>query len=202
MRIAVGKSEQNEVLELYLYRNEYQLATHDVLYSDGEQYKPLRLAFNALGKKLEAVKQVLMLGGGLASGARILARKGYFPSITLVEHDSVIMEWALATMPDTRKVKIKPACETAEQYIETHANEKYDMLVCDIFNGREVPDFVTTASFLQKCRKNINPGGYFILNYIVNDKEEWNKTTGILNGVFPGCNITTDGVNRIVIAKV
>lgn len=193
---------QNEVLELYLYQNQYQLATPDALYSDGKKYRPLRLAFNALGKSLGRVKEVLMLGGGLASGARILAQKGYFPSITLVEHDSVIIDWAIATMPGDKKIKLKAQCEPAEVYVEEHVNEKYDMLVCDIFNGRQVPGFVTTTPFLQKCRRNINPGGHFILNYIVNKDAEWREAMYNINTVFPQQVVLSDGINKVVIATV
>lgn len=202
VRIARSTSKQNEVLELYLYRNEYQLATKDALYSDGKKYKPLRMAFNALGKRLGQVKNVLMLGGGLASGAQILAQKGYFPRITLVEHDSVIIEWAMALLPDSRKVKVVPQCEPAELFVEKDEDAKYDMLVCDIFNSRVVPEFVTSHAFLQKCRRKINNGGHFVLNYIVNKDDQWQKASKAIDSVFPDNTILSDGINKVVIARV
>lgn len=185
-----------------MYRNEYQLATQDALYSDGKKYKPLRMAFNALGKKLGHVKNVLMLGGGLASGAQILAKKGYFPRITLVEHDAVIIEWAIALMPDNRRVKVVPRCEAAELFVDKDEDVKYDMLVCDIFNSRVVPEFVTSVSFLEKCRRKINNGGHFVLNYIVNKEDQWQNASKTIDAVFPDNTVLSDGINKVVIARV
>ena len=53
----------------------------------------------------------------------------------------------------------------AEQYIlETF--ERFDIIICDIFDGLNVPKFVLDNSFLSNCYWKLNKNGYFIINTI------------------------------------
>jgi len=201
VRIAKAATPHNSVLELCLSNGQFQLATHDALYSDGDRYRPLTIAFNHLGAALYNVKRVLVLGTGLGSAAQILYAKGYKPSYTFVEYDNTILQWAMQTLPADVVAKSIPICADALLFINDYKQE-HDILVVDIFNSRVVPAFVTTEDFLKKCRRCIKPGGHFVLNYIVLNNTDWTTVEQNIKSVFPNLTILENGINRIMIATV
>lgn len=193
-----SKGKENPFLELLYYRGQYQLATKDALYSDGDRYTPLKIAFKHIGTGLNNISNVLVLGTGLASAVHILSKKGYSPAYTLVEHDSLILQWALELLPEDSNVT--SVCADAQKYMTDH-NTQYDMVIVDIFNSRNVPEFVTTHQFMTQCRNCINKEGYFVFNYIIQNMEDWQPIDTILREVFPQCYYIDDGINRIVVAR-
>ena len=201
LRLESTSSTENPLLELFLYRGQYQLATQDALYSDGRRYRPMLVAFEALKQKLKDVKNVLVLGTGLGSAVHILAAKGYHPSYTLVEHDDLILEWCIEHLPGDEVKRVWPVCADAQSHM-AHNDMKYDLVIADIFKSRVVPAFVTTEAFLTQCRRSVNPGGYIVINYMVNNDKEWRAAIAAINAVFPGNRVINHGVNRIVIATV
>ena len=96
---------------------------------------------------------------------------------------------------------IMPVCNDAKDFVVT-SNEKYDLVIIDIFSGRVVPGFVTSIDFLAQCRKRIAPGGYVVLNYIINKKEAWEQARANVAQVFPGSKVIDLGLNRVLIATV
>ncbi|OSZ81838.1 hypothetical protein CAP35_00795 [Chitinophagaceae bacterium IBVUCB1] len=199
VKLAAAASPQNAVLELCYYKGQYQLATYDALYSDGNRYRPLRLAVNYLQKRKAQPQTVLVLGTGLGSIVRIMHQHGYQSSFVLVEHDATILQWAADTLPDALLERITPVHEDAQKFIASDTG-KYDWVVVDIFNSRVVPDFVTAEPFLLTCKRALNNKGYFILNYIVINKDAWQKTRHLLEKTFSKIEVLEDGMNRIVIA--
>lgn len=197
IRRETGK--HNPLLELFYYRGRYQLATLDALYSDGNRYRPMRLAFDNIGDGMAKVKNVLVLGTGLGSAVQVMADKGYSPHFTLVEYDDTVLKWAMELMPPY-KGGITPVIAEAKQYMQQNT-ATYDMVIVDIFSGRIAPSFVTSNEFLTNCRRSINPGGYMVLNYIIQRNEDWLRIDKIIRTVFPVCFCIDDGINRIVIAR-
>jgi predicted membrane-bound spermidine synthase len=202
IRVAKISTSINKTIELLLYHNRFQLATDDALYSDGDRYRPLLMAFDTIGKELGSISNVLMLGGGLCSGAHILAKRGYYPEILMVEHDDAVIQWAIAIAAMNKKIRLKSKCIDAQEFVKQHSGVQYNLLICDIFNSRVVPEFVTTAIFLEHCKLLLAPGGYFVLNYIVNKQPEWEAFQQTLNSTFPQCRILSNSINKIVVAKV
>lgn len=188
-------------MELCLSNGQFQLATHDALYSDGDRYRPLTIAFNHLGAALYNVKDVLVLGTGLGSAAQILYAKGLKPAYTFVEYDETILQWAMQILHADIVTKSDAVCADALLFMNDH-QQAHDMLVADIFNSRVVPAFVTTEDFLKKCRQCIKPGGHFVLNYIVLNNTDWDSVSTTIKSVFPNLTILENGINRIIVATV
>lgn len=201
MQVAKAATPQNEVLDLLYYCNRFQLSTHDAMYSDGDKYRPLMIAFTHIGSALADMKDVLVLGTGLGSAANILYNKGYKPQYTFVEYDSTILQWAMKVLPKEVSDKSNPIHMDAAVYIET-CGKQYNLLITDIFNSRVVPAFVTTEKFLKQCRRCIMPGGYFVLNYIVLQNTDWQAAEQVIRSVFPNITVLQNGINRIVVARV
>jgi spermidine synthase len=66
----------------------------------------------------------------------------------------------------------------AEKYIK-ETDMKFDIIICDIFNGSRVPDFVLGDDFIFNCKRILNENGCFIINTINVDKnllkEKYNR---------------------------
>jgi spermidine synthase len=159
------------------------------------------LAFDHLKKRFRRTNDVLILGTGLGSAVHILYNKGFKPNYTLVEHDEKIIEWADALLPEDIKSSVIKVCEDADTFMKG-CKSQYDLIVADVFNSRDVPEFVTSQSYLQHCRRCIRPGGAFVLNYIVVNENTWRRAEQQVLNIFPACEILHNGINRILIATV
>jgi spermidine synthase len=95
MPLRRGKGADNNYLELTLYKNQLQLGTKDVLYSDGDRYIPAVAAVKHMDDFLPHIRTVLVLGAGLCSIVQVMRRKKANPHFTLVEKDKVVLEWAM-----------------------------------------------------------------------------------------------------------
>ena len=188
----------NAYLEIFLYRNQLQLAAINALYSDGDRYLPAVAALDSLKSFLPSVNNVLILGAGLGSMIRAMRKKGCYPGFTLVDIDKKVLEWAIEFLDDERVSSIEPKCMDAQLFMVENTT-KYDLVFIDIFNGRVVPPFVSTTVFLQQCRDSVKEGGHLAFNYIINDDHEWEKVRNICTLLFPGHKILSYGINRIIV---
>lgn len=194
-----GSGTHNPVLELFLYHNDFQLATEDAVYSDGVRYRPLTLAFALPDRsEIKGLRDVLILGTGLGSAVQILHAKGANPRYTLVDNDEVILNLA---KPLLKSHNITYVCADAGQFIIKDSG-RYDMLVVDIFRNRSVPSEFTTVHFFGLCHKKLRPGGYFVFNYIAERQPEWDDALNNLRLVFGNVKVINEGINRITVAKV
>lgn len=194
-------SDLNPVLDLLYYRGHWQLATADALYSDGIHYRPLVTAFKAIKPFLPQIKNVLVLGTGLASAVQILNAQGFHPAFTLVELDSKVLELAMEFMPARAAPDIRPVCVDAEQFVRNH-QVKYDLLIVDVFNGRDVPEFVLGPEFIRNCAACLAPKGILLLNYMVNSVKDEGKAKAALGAAFKNIRELSLGINRVYIATV
>lgn len=201
VRFKQARGMNDIMIGLFLFRNEWQLATTDALYSDGLRYKPLLTAFKELTDKLPFIRSVLVLGAGIGSAVMILDKKGLDPSITMIDHDAVSLQWALELFGEETLRRITPVCADAKEYVQ-NSTLQYDLVIVDIFNGREVPAFVFEEDFLINCRKCLNNGGAFVMNYIENTKGDWRKVNEKISAVFPANKVRQFDINYIVVATV
>lgn len=198
MPVRRGAGADNAYLEITLYKNQLQLGTRDVLYSDGDRYTPAVAAVKHLHDFLPGIRSVLVLGAGLCSIVQVMRKKKVSPHFTLVEKDKVVLEWAMELLEPNGPDKILPVCADAAAFMQA-TDTQYDFLFLDIFKGRTVPSFVYTADFLTRCSTCLAPGGHIAFNYIVNSKEEWEQVQNTFTSVFAENKIVTSGVNRILI---
>lgn len=199
--VANSTGSQNKFLEFILYRNQWQLATEDALYSDGDRYQPYRIAFKHVPKtRLSKVSDCLILGTGLGSIVQILhGRYKCNARFSLVEYDEKILQWALESLSAQGINQLEPYCDNAADFVKTH-QKKYDMICIDIFSGREVPSIFTEAEFLMQSRQLLKPGGIWVMNYIVNDEKETIDFLRNATKIFPSVSVIEKEQNRILIA--
>jgi 16S rRNA G1207 methylase RsmC len=199
--VANSAGSQNKFLEFILYRNQWQLATEDALYSDGDRYQPYRIAFkNIPRQRLETVSNCLILGTGLGSIVQILWGKYKCDAhFSLVEYDEKILQWAVESLTAKGITKIEPYCDNAADFVKHH-EQQYDMICIDIFSGREVPSIFTEREFLGQSKKLLKPGGIWIMNYIINDVKETMDYLRNVKEIFPDVEVIEKEQNRILIA--
>lgn len=193
-----SSSTYNDVLELFIYKGQFQLATKDAVYSDGVRYKPMKMAFKNLKKDIGNYKEVLLLGGGLCSAKQILDSKGVVANYTVVEIDNTIITHAKELFVEDDRVAY--ICNDAKEYIKTNSRQ-YDLIVVDIFDSRVPAEFVTAELFLVHCRKALRNGGCLVLNYIINGYPLWEDALEQFSTVFPNNTVLKYDINRIIIAK-
>lgn len=200
--IASSSGTQNQFLEFILYRNQWQLATEEALYSDGNRYQPFRVAFKNIPKqKLQTISECLVLGTGLGSIVQILWEKYHCnPKFSLVEYDEQIMKWALENLSAMGIKNLQPYCENAAEFVK-HDKGKYDLLCVDLFKGREVPSLFTEKEFLNDSKKLLKPGGTWIMNYIINNEAEMLQFISNVRSIFSNVEIIEKEQNRILIAS-
>ena len=189
------------MLELFLFKGQYQLCTPDAIYSDGDRYRPLVLAFKQLKAKLPEIKKVLVLGGGLGSAVQVLDSFGFRPSCTLIDCDRIVLDWSVELMRPHLRPRVTVVCKDAEEYVDKET-ELYDLVIVDVFTGRIVPGFVTSQKFLENCRRRLLPGGHIVINYIINSKQDWTSAAQNIDAVFPNNKKPEHGINEVIIAPV
>lgn len=200
VRIKTTSGSGNAVLELFLYRNQWQLGTEDALYSDGDRYRPLIAAYNELPDVLPRVKDVLVLGGGLGSALYLLKKKDLYPDVVFVEKDGVILKMALELLPQDLRDGLLPICADARSFMD--ANEKsFDLIIVDVFEGRRVPGFVMEKEFLQQCAQKIRTNGALVLNYMILDEAAWKRDLAVFTSVFSHHKVIDLGLNRVLIVR-
>jgi len=196
--IMVNKLEGALSVQLYLSRNQFQLATNDAIYSDGDRYSPAIAIANNLKVFLPTVKNVLMLGSGLGSMVQVMHKRGLHPLFTLVEKDNVVLQLSMEIFGTKHFTGIAPVCNDALPFMEQNM-EKYDLIFVDIFDSRIVPAFVTTELFLNLCHKNLKPDGRLAINYMINYKPEWKIVKQLFTRIFVNHKELNLGRNRIFI---
>jgi spermidine synthase len=202
--VSVRKSSNalNPVLELFYYRRRYILATKDAVYSDGTEYRPLVKAFDApvLKPHLGQLKNVLVLGTGLASAVHILYARHHRPHMTLVEIDAAVLEWAREFLPAEARAHVRAEHADAFAFIAADANT-YDLIIVDIFIGRTVPEKATDPIFLEQCKARLNSEGFLILNYMEARADKPGKAKAALEAAFDTVTEISFGINKVYIAQ-
>lgn len=191
--------------EIYLYRyfGRWQLATNNVLYSDGNNYVPLRVAFNTLKKNAFKVQNMLVLGSGIGSILDILHTKKISIHSTLVEIEHEIIHIAKQLFKPDFYPHYQWVCQDAQNFILQNNKKTYDLIVIDLFIDNIVPAFISNEDFIFSCSQLLsnNADSVCVLNYIINQPEEWNKVLAILNKFFIVEKIIKIGLNRILILR-
>ncbi len=145
---------------------------------------------------------MLILGAGLGSAVSVLDKKHRArPQITLVDLDEEILSLAAEILAeDGHADHVELICEDAADYV-TREDRTFDCLVIDIFRGRVVPPFAVGLPFLKQCLFLLRPHGNMVMNFIINQPEEWVRLEETLGVVVPGYKVLAHGINRIVVWK-
>lgn len=111
------------------------------------------------------IKNILVFG--VAGGTVIHLLHKRFPAarITGVDIDTVMIDigkryFGLDTIPVLRLVR-----DDAKHFVRRPA-QRFDLIIVDVFFGREIPAFVERSIFLRCLRYMLNNGGTVVINYL------------------------------------
>lgn len=201
VRIATAEGKTTPVLALYRFAGRWQLGSATALYSDGAAYRPLTTAFAYLKPELARVQSLLTLGAGLGSAVDVLHKMGVHPKATLIDIDPQVIQWGQELQQHELKKSATWIEADVEQFAASHT-QVYDLIVLDIFQDRIVPHFVTSPLFLAQCQKLMaDKKSILVLNYIVNNSENWELAQSEIKRIFTIEHIISIGINRILILR-
>ena len=195
LRVWKGSGANHTALELFISRGRWQLTTSDAIYSDGIRYRPLVLAFRSLRHRLPAINRVLVLSSGIGSAVQIFEHLGFRPQFTLVDHDEVILRLAEEILG--RDERIKTVCCDAASFVENN-QERFDLVVIDIFESREVPAFVSSEAFIRQCRQRLSAGGSIVVNFMINNERDRQRFQGLRQNL-PEAAVIDIGLNKVLV---
>jgi hypothetical protein len=198
--IEQGQGSANPYLEFLLYRNQWQLATEDAIYSDGIRYKPLHIALKNISfNRIQQLTNCLILGAGLGSAVQILHKKYKCKAqYKLVEVDGKILNWAMLLLEQMGIDNITGFENDAYSFMKEDEGN-YDLIFVDIFNGRSVPNNFIQKEFLENSRNKLIPKGMWVMNYILDDQAEWNELVSNATETFKGLEIYSKNLNRLLV---
>ncbi len=196
-----NRRNDEELLEIFLYKNRWQLATETALYSDGKAYAPFKIAFKNLeSQQLSAFKSCLVLGAGLGSVPQILHQHKIAPSFSLVDINPQILKWVAELLPHYKIENFKTINADAVQFVKEDKST-YDLICVDVFDSRLVPSAIITSSFFSNCKNLMHDKSILIMNYIFHDAYQWNQLQYIISEQFSQCQILERDTNKIIICK-
>lgn len=161
---------------------------------------PALTTIDQLKATLPALRNVLVLGGGLGSIVEIIRHKSYTPDITLVEQDNTVLKWAMELTMGDYKGKIVPVCMDARIFMEQNTTS-YDLIFIDIFDDLVVPPFVFTREFLTFCKHSLYPNGHVAFNYIPTNERESERVQQVFAAVFPDHWMVKTDRNQVFFGK-
>lgn len=149
------------------------------------------------------ITRILVLG--VAGGTVIHMLHNIFPQaqITGVDIDPVMIEigkkyFKLADVP-----KLKLIVADAQEYVRKN-NRQYDLVILDLFIGREIPGFASSEIFLQNVKRILKPDGRLFINFLREEEYEHKakKLSSVLKKIFIDVRSVDRYNNRFFMVKL
>ena len=157
-------SQQNPELAVMLDRGRLQLLSGDAIYSWDDLYKNFLIAFNELKIGARPVEEVLVLGLGLGSIPYMLEKVFHCRyHYTAVEWDETVSLLAAKYTLSRLESPVDVITADAEVFVRA-TEEKFDLIVVDIFEDDLTPPQFETPEFLAACGELLRPGGLLLFN--------------------------------------
>ncbi len=169
------KTDYN-VLEVIRRDNKLVLNAPHANYSFGTLHEVFRNAFQQIHPDFQEIKNVLILGFGAGSVARILQKENRCAcQITGVEIDTTVIALAKKYFRLDRIKNLDLHIADAADFISVDTN-CYDLIVIDLFLDHRTPEKFLTAGFLESLQVHLLPQGSILFNYLLYDFEARKKS--------------------------
>ncbi|NHM05163.1 spermidine synthase [Flavobacterium celericrescens] len=174
IKIYETQSTVSSNLEVTWNNGKLVLDSKHTNYSYGSLEKVLRKGFQQIGyKTILEMKSVLLLGVAGGSAIKTLIEDiGYKGSITGVEIDAEVIKIANTYFGLNQYKNVTIIIDDAQKHIEEH-DVKYNLIIIDIFEDSNMPDFLFEEKFINNIKKSLELNGYILFNFmILNDYEK------------------------------
>ena len=177
-------SAYNPELHVILSNGKYQLCTRKAIYSYEDKYINFRGCFEWIKWEEQNISKVLLLGLGLGSVPQMLEqnfRQNF--EYHAVELDDKIIALAEKYILYQLQSPIQIFHTDAMHYVNL-CQDKYDMIVMDVFDSDKVPLKFEDPDFLEALAKLLTPEGFVLFNRLNITEEDRTETLQYYNKVF------------------
>ena len=201
LKLKEVKSAKNNLLRVYLFRNQIMLSCADAIYSQGTSYEPFRLPLKKIKKEIPLLNSFLLLGTGLGSALQILHEDyHHYPESTLVDIDEEVLALSKELMGLNAKNNVEWICEDAFIFLK-ESSKKYDLIGVDVFKGTTVPHDIQTEYFISLCAERLSPNGIVLFNFISQNKTDTLLLEDKMRHNFKNIEIIQHFLNKFYICK-
>ncbi|MCC7299224.1 MAG: fused MFS/spermidine synthase [Bacteroidia bacterium] len=178
------ESAYNRVLEVELYNGQLMLNSKHANYSFGRLHEVMKAVVKLVKDRGGKFDQVLLLGYGGGSAAKLIHDIAPEAKIDAVEIDAVVV--ALAKKWFYSKNVVFTIADAAE-FVQGGNGKKYNLIVCDVFTDVYVPDAVRSGEFYTYCSNLLENGGIMVHNVMLKQSEV-SKQSAAFESVFDRCD--------------
>ncbi|MBS1764296.1 MAG: fused MFS/spermidine synthase [Bacteroidetes bacterium] len=163
VKIYKSTSSKNAVLEVTLENGKAVLNSANANYSFGSLYRVYIKALESLNIRIQAKKNILMLGMGAGSVISYLLQKNNHAAIDAVEWDEEVIRIADIYFGIKKNKQLNIYCDDAVHFLQVQ-KKSYDLILIDLFTDNEVPEFCFTSDFFRLLKNRTQPQGEIVFN--------------------------------------
>ena len=168
-----NKSSWSKSIEVTWANGELVLDSENTNYSYGSLQRILRLGLKKIGfRQIKAMNKILVLGVAGGSVIKTLVSEvSYKGAITGVEIDPEIIKVANSYFNLSQIPNLSIVIADAFEFV-LQANEKYDLIIVDIFQDTNMPGFLFENFFTEKLCSLLQYKGHILFNTMVLNKKD------------------------------
>ena len=173
VKIYEKHSEISQSLEVTWNNGNLVLDSKNTNYSYGSLQKVLRKGLVTIGfQKICEMQDILVLGVAGGSVIKTLVDDvKYRNNITGVEIDKAVVELSNLYFGLNQIENYTAILADAKEYV-SNTSKKYDLLIIDIFEDSEMPDFLFRKKFVDSCKQILNKKGFILFNTMILDEKK------------------------------
>jgi predicted membrane-bound spermidine synthase len=171
INIYIKKSDFSKSLEVTWANGNLVLDSKNTNYSYGSLQRILRKGLQKIGfENIKSMQSILLLGVAGGSVIKTLQNEiGYKGKITGIEIDKNVIEIANKYFGLANFSNLEIKIEDAQQFVK-QTDQKFDLIIIDIFNDNQMPDFLYDKEFINKISKMMKLNGFVLFNTMNYDK--------------------------------
>jgi spermidine synthase len=149
------------------------LDSKNVNYSYGSLQRILRKGLKIIGfERINTMNSILVLGVAAGSVIRTLVDEINFKGIiTGVEIDEAVIEIANTYFNLDKIPNLEIIIDDASEFVQKSKN-KYDLIIIDIFQDTQMPDFLFETNFINRICNLLNPEGFVLFNTMLMNAQQ------------------------------
>lgn len=174
LNIFKQKSKISQTLEITWTNGQLVLDSKNTNYSYGSLQRILRKGLKFIGfKKIKVMNNILVLGVAGGSVIKTLVDEIHFDGkITGVDIDKHVIAIANEYFHLDKIKNLQIIIEDAFEFV-LKTQEKYDLIIIDIFQDTKMPNFLFEAFFINRICYLLSPKGFILFNtMLLNDKQK------------------------------
>ncbi|MGE4347113.1 MAG: spermidine synthase [Flavobacteriaceae bacterium] len=163
----------SKTIEVTLYNGKLVLDSKNTNYSYGSLQRVLRFGLKQIGfEQIKKMQNILILGVAGGSVIKTLVDEiEYKGKIKGVEIDKNIIEIANTYFSLDKIPNLEIIITDARQFVKTKT-EKYDLIIIDVFQDKEMPAFLFNKEFTDNVISLLNYNGIILFNTMRTNKKE------------------------------